>query len=434
MRKFFPRFFNIVSLVLAILAFYPWLKIARYFEIIGSKINLSIFGVMQGYFESNTAQRIFLIPEALLLLSILFFIISLIDRKKSENKKTSVPIQAMALAPLYYLGVLGSISGILVSLFEKHDFIIQSYDFLGLGALLSKVSLFSGVFTSKTGALIFAVLLGINVILILSTIKVNRNGFFPKFIVYVLFLLFAILSLKGITDYYTGDLTIKGLFNATIGNGSGPTELAITSRIEHFLFLGIAAGLVVLYIIFGSVIAHKINVKMKEEGIVIVDEPVIEEVKEPENEIVQAPVQAQTQTQTRNINFIINIPDSRQVRYSGQSPIDAAPDSFAFEESNLDKLYNTEFKFTNVMMLRSGDVTSYYVQNKKFLTISCQGKMLTFRCGIEKAIKLLTEYPQVMKDRMEGHAIWFRVDDQTQVKKDDIIDVIKASYENTLLA
>jgi hypothetical protein len=83
-------------------------------------------------------------------------------------------------------------------------------------------------------------------------------------------------------------------------------------------------------------------------------------------------------------------------------------------------------------MVKSDGEVSYFVNKQKFLTLDNEGKKMTFRLELEKAIKLIIEYPIIGKDRYQNNRIWFKIDDVSILNKDVIIQIVKEAY-NTVL-
>ena len=77
-------------------------------------------------------------------------------------------------------------------------------------------------------------------------------------------------------------------------------------------------------------------------------------------------------------------------------------------------------------------VNEYFVNKQKFLTLTNSKKSISFRLELDKAIRLIIQYPLVGKDKYENHKIWFKIDDISILNKDIIIQIIKDAYTTVL--
>ena len=104
-----------------------------------------------------------------------------------------------------------------------------------------------------------------------------------------------------------------------------------------------------------------------------------------------------------------------------------------YEQSNLDEIYQTQFNFKNCSMVRRDDDTvDYFVNKVKFLTLSNNNKTMSFRLELDKAIRLIIQYPLIGKDKYENHKIWFKIDDSSVLVNEVVASIVKDAYNAVL--
>ena len=77
-------------------------------------------------------------------------------------------------------------------------------------------------------------------------------------------------------------------------------------------------------------------------------------------------------------------------------------------------------------------MTDYYVNRIKFLTLSNYNKTMSFRLELDKAIRLIIQYPLIGKDKYENHKIWFKIEDASVLPQDVIVSIVKDAYNAAL--
>jgi len=83
-------------------------------------------------------------------------------------------------------------------------------------------------------------------------------------------------------------------------------------------------------------------------------------------------------------------------------------------------------------MVRKDGCTEYFVNKQKFLTLSNGNRTMSFRLELDKAIRLILQYPLIGKDKYENHKIWFKVEDSSILNNDTVVSIIKDAY-NTVI-
>lgn len=427
MRKFIPRLYNCLSFLLALLVFFPWIVLKSLMNNLYLKTDGSFFNSLEIIFDRYNGYRLLVIPLVLVFLSFVFLIIACIDRSKEQNKITSRPIENMIYAPIYYLGCGASISGMMYysfSLFTKTDtkFIIYPNDFYGLGTLFKNNNIFTdGTIGDYVGLILFAVLLLIQIMFAVSLRRTYRRGFFTKFFVWLLFVLLALVSIKGLFVNYSEYSDFIGLFKSLnpesvyIYRG---IEKELFSDFELYIYYGLTVLALILYISIGIFRMHRNNIKFfkKEKQKEVRD---FSNYKSPfeSNERIDDPIYNQAR---REQVIETQIEEKVVVR------------DVDFEPSNLDSIFSTKFDFKNVTMVKEGVYTDYYVNRVKFLTLSNYNKTLSFRLELDKAIRLIIEHPMIGKDKYENHKIWFKIEDASILPNEFLINIIKDAYSAAL--
>ena len=99
-----------------------------------------------------------------------------------------------------------------------------------------------------------------------------------------------------------------------------------------------------------------------------------------------------------------------------------------YEACDLNEIFGTDFGFKNASMVKREGYNEYFVSKQKFLTLTNNHKSISFRLELDKAIRLIIQYPLIGKDKYENHKIWFKIDDISILNKETVIAIIKDAY------
>ncbi len=425
MRKFLPRLIHIITVILALFLVIPWDPLANLINSVITKFPfLTFLGFLVTFFQTFKAIKVFYIPVFLVLLSLIFLIVSITDRNRSVERRASKPIQNMAFAPLYYLGIASTLGGALYYFFQRSNFVFLDTDYFGLGVFINSL-VGAQPFVWYYGLVIYGVLLILQILFAsICFHNINDRGFFPKLIVWLLYLIFAVLSYKALTDQFGNITTIKDLILLV-----NPVEKTI-SAMHSLILLGLSAVGFVLFIVLGIIRAHKNNVEMKE----LLDTKPVEEEKKILSEEEQKQLQAieQTEQEKELEKPLYELPKAEDV-IETEVEEKTVIKRVVYEQSNLDEIYHTEFGFKNCSMVRRDDNTvDYFVNKVKFLTLSNNNKSMSFRLELDKAIRLIIQYPLIGKDKYEDHKIWFKIDDSSVLVNEVVASIVKDAYNAVL--
>ena len=409
MRKFFPRFCNVLCFVLALVMLLPISAILA-----GLKLPANVVETVQSY----EWLKITYIPAVFVGISLLFFIISLIAKcTKKKGEEISKPLSNMAFAPLYFLGMVVCLYAALTFLTEglfggELNFYVYPWDFLGFGEYVLKV-IGEGGFSYLMGVIFYGALFALQLILSISFRKHNKRNAVARIFTYIMFLLLAFVSLKGVTDCFSEPASLVDGLTPIYGKLVG--GFLTIAGIEWFktglLYVFILVVALVLYIIIGAIRCKKNNAKKKEE------EPVYADAIEVEEAPAQEPVVALPTPEEVLETVVEEKTIIKQVIY---------------EDADLDQIFNTEFGFKNLSMVRKEASTEYYVNKEKFMSLSNGNKTMCFHLEIAKVVKLITKYPLVGKDSWENHKILFKIDDISLLNPEVVIEIIKDAYDTVL--
>ena len=96
----------------------------------------------------------------------------------------------MAFAPLYYLGIASTLGGALYYFFQRSNFVFLNTDYFGLGVFINSL-VHEQPFVWYYGLVIYGVLLILQILFAsICFHNINDRGFFPKLIVWLLYLIF----------------------------------------------------------------------------------------------------------------------------------------------------------------------------------------------------------------------------------------------------
>lgn len=448
MRKFFPRFFNVIIAILCLFLIFPWRNLFQLVNNLGLQ-----FATLANFFYNFEWLKVSYIPLFIFVISLLYLIVASIDYKK-HDKQTTKPLKNGIYDPLWFFGVSCSILGLVSALFFKKGLVILSTDWYGLGILILKTPVAAFISTNPVlyAIILYATLLVIQIVLALFGKKnMDRHGFVGNFFMWLLFVLLAFISIKGVQDslYQNGsDISINALVAFSF------KEIYYLSS-YHSIFYGSASlllfeiivlALFVIYAVLASIVCHKNNVLMAEgtSGIRVKSPK-----KNNEEKAAKKENDKNNKKQANNAvtEFVPNVPTNKAETNVGDNlfvlpkPEEVVEtvieektviNQLIFEKSDLNDVFGTDFGFKNCTMVKKEGLTDYYVNKQKFLTISNNGKSLSFRLELDKAIRLIIQYPLIGKDKYENHKIWFKIEDISILNKDTIIGIIKDAYDTVI--
>ncbi|MCR5741726.1 MAG: hypothetical protein K6G38_04645 [Gammaproteobacteria bacterium] len=434
MRKVLPRIFNVLSFILALFIILPIAHIVSFF------VGIIPAGAAQN-FVSNVAAyewtKILFIPLVMVAIAFIFLIVSSIDFRRHDKLASHASVAA-SLNPIAYLGIAGAICGMFVTLVYPYEINLSFYafDYFGLGQFFAD---FINPFFSSSkifSAVFYGALLLVQLLLLLLNNRLCKRGFFVRLLVFILYLILAFVSLKGIhafvqyndprTFVQLLDVTVNGLTNNNMLVFASLKFEALTSMIIVF---GVAALALVLYVFFAIVRAHKNNVREKEER-VNKPQPKKAPAQKEENKAVEefTPSVSDLGDEEDSL-FAIPKPEDEIVTEIEEKTV---VKQVIYEKSDLNNVFSTEFGFKNTSMVKRDGYTDYFVNKQKFLTLSNGSKTISFRLELDKAIRLIIQYPLIGKDKYENHKIWFKIDDYTILNKETVISIVKDAYTTVL--
>lgn len=432
MRKVLPRILNVIAFLLGLLILAPWRTLAvLFYNLLGDNNFLGVF------FENYEWSKLALIPAFAVLLSVIYFIHSSIDRAV-HKKVTTRPLVSMSLDPIAYVGIFAAIAGGFAVLFYGGTFTFNAWDYYGLGQYIPEAV---STFLAASPALslsFFAVLFLAQFLLVVFRGKLNKKNFFARFFTWVLYVVLAFLSTKGIFDYlsnYTGGMTFIDLLGIKemIGIGTHGADLAeIGSKVfslgkEFYILAGLLAGGLILYIVLGLIKMRlaKINEATDYKKANKPVEEVKEEEKEENKPVEEFVPNVQKEETSDDSLFVIPKPEEEIVTEVEERTV---VKQVIYEKCDLNEIFETDFGFKNASMVKREGYTDYFVSKQKFLTLSNNHKAISFRLELDKAIRLIIQYPLIGKDKYENHKIWFKIDDISILNKETVISIIKDAY------
>lgn len=448
MRKFLPRLLNTVAFLLCLFLILPWQSLNGFFvDFAYAKTGSTIFAGIGNFFLNYEWLKIVVIPGIILIISLIYFITAMIDKKiPKHNNSTTKPIKNAIYEPLYFFGMACAVLGMLTSLFQVKDFVITNYDWFGLGTVIN--NLISGTLTINR----FVALIGYAVIFaaqgalaLFATKNLHKRGFMGRLLMSLLFIFLAFVSYKGLTSSFdSGYVNSNEAFLRLFEGGSAIAGLStirtykLDLGLNLYCILGVVLVAFILYVVIGIIRCHKNNIEMKEEKPLEVR--VINEVEdtskkkkskeeekvEPENSLVTQPTDVVAKDEDL---FVLPAPESIIETQIEEKTVIR---QLIFEKSDLDEIFNTEFEFKNCSMVRREEQTDYYVEKQKFLSISANQRNISFRLDLDSAIKLILRYPLISKDKYENHKLWFKIENIGSLNKETIIEIIKDAYNAIL--
>lgn len=472
MRKVLPRLFNILSFVIATFIILPFPLMSQFF---GSLVkhpveSLTFFekvwSALATFFYNFEYLQLAIIPVGLAAIGLLFFIISMIDYW-SHKKETTLALMNAAINPIAYVGIYSAILGIFVTFFAPYNTAMHfnSWDYYGLlqlGGIGNWIN--AKILDGNAANLIVAVAFYVALLLTLVSFtffrrRLQYKNTFVRFLEFLFINLISFLALKGLFDYvstfiYSSEgvqttmsyaeyvANIKGgvpftFFELFGFGGTTQTLLGFRSQIFTGNFLPfvpyIVAGLGLLIFIVIGIVDMSIdrNASARSKGKKKVEPR--REYKAPAEDI-NKPVEEfkpniEEQPQEDEELFVIPKPEEELVTEVEEKTIIR---QVVYEKSDLNEVFGTDFEFRNCSMVRREGFNEYFVNKQKFLTLTNSKKSISFRLELDKAIRLIIQYPLVGKDKYENHKIWFKIDDISILNKDIIIQIIKDAYTTVL--
>lgn len=416
MKKFFNRFFNVIFFLIALGLFLPWQKVSS----VISKIGLGFIG---RFFTNHGSFKLLLFPLIAIFISFIFLIVSTVEKKNSPNNITKKSTQNTAYGIIYYIGISASLAGFvhnLMSFINKspEGFMIIDNDYFTLGRFINNFPYLKTYQSFLTGAAIFLVLLLLQLMIALFN-KAYKRGGFVKTLNWLLLVILCFLSLKGFNDFYNNLPGVQSLFKNIYSN-TGLEEIVITYKIETYTFLILSILAFVLYFVIALVVAKKNDKEEKEL-----------EKRETERIKPLAPYSSPFENHERIDDPLYDLPRQEEVLET-QIEEKAVIKQILFEQSNLNEIYDTDFGFKNCSMVKGDAYVDYYVNKVKFLTLSNHNRTMSFRLELDKAIRLIIQYPLIGKDKYEDHKIWFKIEDASVLSKEVLVGIIRDAYTTVL--
>ena len=416
MKGFFSRLFNVLCFIFAVFIFLPWQKVS----LLISKIGLSSFGK---YLEKHGEIKFLIIPLIALVISFIFLLVSISERKNSPKEISNKWTQNASYSLIYYIGIAGALSGVIHNLFAfinkaPNGFIILDNDYFELGRFVNNIPFLRSNISFLTGTFIFVILLLAQILIAIFN-KAYKRGGFIKILNWLLLVVLSLFSLKGFTDFYSGLGSFIQLFK-NLFSSSSLVEIEVAYNFEYYTFLIVMALVVILYVALAPIIASKNKRAYSEES------------KKPQEKLQNlTPYQSPFENHERIDDPLYELPRQEEVLET-QIEEKAVIKQVLFEASNLDEIYETEFGFKNCSMVRGDAVTDYYVNKVKFLTLSNHNRTMSFRLELDKAIRLIIQYPLIGKDKYEDHKIWFKIEDASVLSKEVLVGIIRDAYTTVL--
>jgi len=452
MRKVLPRIINFITYIVAIFAFLPNAVIVTIFNKVDNLLKLSgnLSSKVLIFVCGNTwySFKIIYLPLIIVLISVLFLVSATIDRNiKKHNKEASIALDLNTYYPLYFLGIFNCFSGLIHSIFNCLNKTFESFklldtDYYYLGYFINKRigKTFEVSFIFEI--IFYVVLLIIFFTLYLKAFKKNyKKSFIIRFLSWMLVFILTFISMKGYFayNYFSPSIGFKDLlmfkFNAPIAYLFSNITLK-----EGYLFMYVTLGLFALYVIIG-IIRIIINNKLINNKDLLSDDN-DDEIFKPVNnvpsfeDLTKDIKNIKTETNSLPVENDINnnIYNTKQTEEIIETVVEEKTviKQVLFEESNLDKIFATTFNFTNTKMVINNGNQDYYVNKIKFLTLLNNNRAMSFRLDLDKAIKLIIQYPLILKDKYEDHKIWFKIEDVSKLSNDIIVSIIKDAYNAVL--
>ena len=414
----------------------PWANIAAFMY--GANLHSNGFLNQIMWFINNMEWlKLVFIPAILVLLSFLFYIWSSIDFAV-HKKRTTRALVALSLNPIAYLGLAMSALGLIVTFLQPYQqaMAIQNYNYMTLGQYIPTVIIAFFSASKIYTAVFYGALFLIQFVLVLFNNRLYKRGFLIRFLLLVLYFILAFLSYKGLEDYlhYAGglyDIDLLGFgpngFNPAAFSTIKSSNLNGVSLIHFIILYSIIAFMLVMYIVLGIVRTIKNNKREKKESYEG-QEAKKEEAQQPKGVEEFVPSVEDIDSDSESL-FVVPKPEEEIVTEVEEKTVIR---QVIYEKSDLNNVFETDFGFKNTSMVKRDGYNDYFVNKQKFLTLSNSNKTVSFRLELDKAIKLIIQYPLVGKDKYENHKIWFKIDDTSILNKDVVIAIIKDAYDTVL--
>ncbi|MCR5565089.1 MAG: hypothetical protein K6F59_04795 [Gammaproteobacteria bacterium] len=467
MRKVLPRLFNILSFVIATFIILPFPLMSQFFgSLVKNPVESltffeKVWSALATFFYNFEYLQIAIIPVGLAAIGLLFFIISMIDYW-AHKKETTLALMNAAINPVAYVGIYAAILGIFVTFFAPYNTAMHFntwdyYGLLNLGGIGTWIN--NHILDHNAANLIVAVAFYVALLLTLVSFtffrrRLQYKNTFVRFLEFLFINLVSFLALKGVFDYVSmfraeGAVQTYAQYVANGGHvftffelfGFGGTTqqlLGFQSQVFTGNFLPfipyIVAGLGLLIFIVIGIVDMSIdrNATARSKGKKKVEPR--RDYKAPVEEQGNKPVEEfkpniEEQPQEDEELFVVPKPEEELVTEVEEKTIIR---QVVYEKSDLNEVFGTDFEFRNCSMVRREGFNEYFVNKQKFLTLTNSKKSISFRLELDKAIRLIIQYPLVGKDKYENHKIWFKIDDISILNKDIIIQIIKDAYTTVL--
>lgn len=449
MRKFLPRFFTVLSFLACLMVILPFAALSSLFQVlsdVGGFFGI-VFNNIAWFFYYFEWLKISFIPGFCLVVSLLYFFVSLIDRA-THDKQNSIPIKSATYLPIVFFTFASLICAVYAMFFDHVNFVLRNVDFYALGYLINLVLPAAAKAWIESfpffNYIFYGTVLVLELLMLLSLKNLHKKGFFGKFFALLGFLLIAALASKGSREFFAigrNDVNLNFLVCAGLSNVH--FDLSLLSQFHSFNYFTeagyqfslpflvelIAAGVILILFIIFSIIAVKHvkkverREKLAKEGVLGNNNALVEEFVPRVGELEEG------QSEIDEGLFVLPQPeDVIETEVEEKTVIKQV----VYEESDLNARFSTDFEFKNTAMVKKEGYTEYFVNKQKFLSLTNSGKQMSFRLELDKAIKLIIQYPLVGKDKYENHKIWFKIDDTSILNKDVVIAIIKDAYDTVL--
>ena len=426
MRKVLPRILNVLTFILGLLILAPWRTLAGIFN----NLNVTFLGA---FLENYEWTKLALIPSFLALLSAIYFIHASFDHL-AHKKVTTRPLVSMSLDPLAYVGIFAAVAGGFVVLFYEGTFQINAWDYFGLGQFIpAAVSNFLATAPAVTLSF-YALLFLAQFLLVVFRGKLNRRSFIVRFLVWILYAVLAFVSMKGINDFLVNYADYASGMNYIdlLGFGNGADLAEIGSKTFGFgthlyILFGLLGGALLLYIILALIKMRLAKVNEAADQMRSSRDKKPEEAAEEKDDknVEEFVPNVQQEEKPDDSLFVIPKPEEEIVTEVEERTVIK---QVIYEACDLNEIFGTDFGFKNASMVKREGYNEYFVSKQKFLTLTNNHKSISFRLELDKAIRLIIQYPLIGKDKYENHKIWFKIDDISILNKETVIAIIKDAY------
>ena len=403
MKKFLARFFIILAFIASILLVIPFadLPLLKSLADEGSKV-------------SEIAIKTVYVPIAIAAISLLFFIIGMFEKGRKGHisrpvvRATYHPLGMYALAALL-LGVYRAVQTADYGAFEFSHCLLFKLEPIAkvLKSIINALALGGSPHYGFINLCVVLMLLTFIFVTFLTR-KLYKRNFFLRFLVLLFLAIFAFVA---------RELSVLAFRNTY-------KSLANLFNLESFLFWLVASLLLIGLIYFIIIGIRWIKAGEPED----VTDKVVPDKKTPE-EVQTKEVEVPEEIKIDEPLFVLPEPEEVLETVVEEKTVVR---EVVYEPSDLDELFNTKFGFRYCTKVVSETKVDYYVNKLPFLTFRNNYKEMSFRLELDKAIRLIIQFPLVGKDKYENHKIWFKLENLDVLSKDKVIEIIKEAYETVL--